>query len=247
MTSEQMTTIPIQASQTLTIPSAPSTDDEISDRVEFLVDRIHKCEQDKLLFLLEIYNNQYWKIEYPSFERFCKNRLGYSKQYIYRCINAAKMLEAGIPVENPNQSLALEGLNIEEAKEVWDRAEEKAAESGKDVTGGILKKAREEKDLMERAETGSIDIEGMKAPFQEVVSSLRQAKELLHALCQPQDGSAWLHYQSVATRIRDIAEDIKYAMPHASCGSCDSGGCDVCKGLGWIPKARTNPEQNSSA
>jgi len=217
------------------------TDTEIMDRVEYLVDRIHKCEQDKLLFLLEIYNNQYWKVEHQSFERFCKSRLGYSKQYVYRCINAAKMLEAGIPVENPNQSLALEGLDIEEAKEIWDKAEAKAEAEGKGITGTMLKAAREEKALLERAESGDIDITGLKSPFMEVVSVLREAKDLLHALSQEPDG-AWLHYQSMATRIRDVAEDIKFAMPDSTCGSCGGSGCDTCKNLGWIPKARTNPE-----
>ena len=244
LTSEITVTEPMEIA---TFDASPSSETEIVDRVELLVDRIHKCEQDKLLYLLEIYNNQYWKIEYPSFEKFCKNRLGYSKQYVYRCINAGKMLEAGIPVENPNQSLALEGLDIEEAKEVWDKAEETAASTGKDVSGTMLKKAREERQLVERAESGDIDIEALKAPFQEVVVALREAKDLLHALCQSQDGAAWLHYQSVATKIRDAAEEVKYAMPDSVCGSCGGAGCSTCKGLGWLPKARTSAETQTTS
>ena len=79
------------------IPDAPSTEIEILDRVEYLVDRIHKCEYDKLVYLLEIYQNAYWKMEFGSFEQFCKERLGYSKQYVYRCINAAKMSKPESP------------------------------------------------------------------------------------------------------------------------------------------------------
>jgi len=219
---------------------APATQDLVMERIEYLVDRIHKCEQEKLIYLLEIYQNQYWKSDFGSFEQFCKERLGYSKQYVYRCINAAKMVEAGVPVENPNQSLALEGLDVEEAKEVWDRAEEAAEEKGKKVTAGTLKKARAEKELVDRAvgEGGeTMNIKELAEPFQDAISMLRQAKEMLRSLSEVPDG-CWITYQPMAIKIRDVAESIKYAMPHAICTACNGSGCPVCKELGWIPKAR---------
>ena len=221
------------------VPNAPATQGEVLDRVEYLVDRIHKCEQEKLIYLLEIYQNQYWKNDFSSFEQFCKERLGYSKQYVYRCINAAKMVEAGVPVENPNQSLALEGLDVEEAKEVWDRAEEAANESGKKVTASTLKKARHEKEVVDRAtsEPGSMNVDELAEPFNEVVSMLRQAKDLLHSINNTPDG-VWMNYQPLAIKIRDVAEGIKFAMPHAICPKCNGRGCASCKDLGWIPKAR---------
>jgi hypothetical protein len=245
LSSEETTEI-VHASQMLHkqnvpyIPDAPSTEVEILDRVEYLVDRIHKCEYDKLVYLLEIYQNAYWKMEFGSFEQFCKERLGYSKQYVYRCINAAKRVEAGVPVENPNQSLALEGLDVEKAKEVWDRAEERAAESGKKVTGGLLKKARAEQEVLDRA-TGDtavpININDVAEPFEEVISMLRQAKSLLQTLSNTPDG-AWIQFQPVAIKIRDAAESIKFSMPNAICPKCNGTGCPSCKDLGWIPKAR---------
>jgi len=219
------------------VPSAPDTEVQVLDRVEYLVDRIHKCEQEKLIYLLEIYQNEYWKADFSSFETFCKERLGYSKQYVYRCINAAKMVEAGVPVENPNQSLALEGLDVEEAKEVWDRAEEHAEEKGKKVTGGMLKKARDEKVLLDRAISDrGVDIKSLSEPFDEVVSLLRAAKELLNTISNTQDG-VWLNYQPMAIKLRDVAEGIKFAKPHVICPKCDGNGCEYCKNLGWIPKA----------
>jgi|TARA_R110000803_G_scaffold119671_2_gene187941 hypothetical protein len=216
---------------------APATEGEVLTRVEYLVDRIHKCEYDKLVYLLEIHQNEYWKMEFSSFENFCKERLGYSKQYVYRCINAAKMVEAGVPVENPNQSLALEGLDVEEAKEVWDKAEEAAAESGKKVSGGLLKKARQEKEMFERAVDGGMNIEHLSEPFKELVGILRSAKDLLHILSSTPDGQ-WLNYQPMAIKIRDVAESVKFAMPHSACPKCNAAGCGSCKDLGWIPKAR---------
>ena len=222
------------------VPMAPDSQDRVMERVEYLVDRIHKCEQEKLIYLLEIYQNQYWKTEFGSFEQFCKERLGYSKQYVYRCINAAKMVEAGVPVENPNQSLALEGLDVEEAKEVWDRAEEAAGETGKKVTAGVLKKARAEKELVDRAvgEDGVLmNIKELGEPFQDAISMLRQAKEMLRAISETPDG-CWLTYQSMAIKIRDVAESVKFGMPHSICTVCGGKGCAACKDLGWIPKAR---------
>ena len=222
------------------IPPAPPTEIEILDRVEYLVDRIHKCEYDKLVYLLEIYQNAYWKMEFSSFEQFCKERLGYSKQYVYRCINAAKMVEAGVPVENPNQSLALEGLDVEKAKEVWDRAEEVAGETGKKVTGGLLKKARAEQEVLDRAvseEPGYLNIDQLAEPFNEVISMLRQSKSLLQTLSSTPDG-VWIQFQPIAIKMRDIAESIKFSMPSAVCPQCNGSGCNSCKDLGWIPKAR---------
>ena len=219
------------------IPLAPATEGEVIERVEYLVDRIHKCEQEKLLYLLEIYQNQYWKVNFNSFEQFCKETLGYSKQYVYRCINAAKMVEAGVPVENPNQSLALEGLDVSEAKEVWDRAEESAEESGKKVTGGLLKKARQEKELVDREVQDAINVDMLSEPFNEVVSLLRQAKELLQILSKTPDGR-WIGYQPLAIKIRDVAESIKFSKPYKVCPRCGGKGCEYCHGLGWIPKAR---------
>ena len=221
------------------IPAPPATEGEVLTRVEYLVDRIHKCEYDKLVYLLEIYQNAYWKMEFSSFEQFCKERLGYSKQYIYRCINAARMVEAGVPVENPNQSLALEGLDVEKAKEVWDRAEEHAEETGKKVTGGLLKKARQEQEVLDRAtdEETVLNTKQLAEPFEEVVSMLRQAKSLLQTLSNTPDG-VWLQFQPMAIKIRDVAESIKFAMPDSMCPKCHGKGCASCKDLGWIPKAR---------
>lgn len=223
------------------IPDTPTTDIQIIDRVDYLVDRIHKCEQEKLIYLLEIYQNQYWKLDFGSFEQFCKERLGYSKQYVYRCINAAKMIEAGVPVENPNQSLALEGLDVAQAKEVWDKAEEAAAESGKKVSGGMLKQARKETDVYDRAiygEDGSLDVSALQEPFKEVIATLRTAKELLQGLCQSPEAT-WISYQPLAIKLRDVAETLKFAMPNSICTDCGGPGCEHCKKLGWIPKART--------
>jgi len=149
-------------------------------------------------------------------------------------------VEAGVPVENPNQSLALEGLDVEEAKEVWDRAEEAAEETGKKVTAGVLKKARAEKELVDRAvgEEGEVmNIKELGEPFQDVISMLRQAKEMLRAISETPDG-CWLTYQPMAIKIRDVAESIKFGMPHSICNSCNGKGCTICKDLGWTPKAR---------
>ena len=215
---------------------------EIVDRVEYLVDRIRKCEQDKLMFLLEIYKDQLWRANYRSFEEFCRQRLGYSKQYVYRCVNAGKMLEAGIPVENPNQSLALEGLDIEKAKEVWDRAEESAAEKGGKISGGLLKKARKETELIDRAQSDEIDIKSLQAPFVEIISTLRQAKDLLHDLCQQND-AAWISYQSIGVHLREAAGELKIGMPDSVCGSCGGKGCETCLELGWLPKAKVSAQE----
>lgn len=215
------------------IPMAPATEGEVLTRVEYLIDRIHKCEYDKLVYLLEIHQNEYWKMEFSSFEVFCKERLGYSKQYVYRCINAAKMVEAGVPVENPNQSLALEGLDVEEAKAIWEKAEE----SGKKITGGLLKKAREEQAVLDRAVSGGVNLEHLSEPFKELVGILRSAKDLLQILSQTPDGK-WIAYQPLAIKIRDVAEAVKFAMPHSTCPKCSSAGCSHCNDLGWIPKAR---------
>lgn len=234
MTSELTLTNPPE------IPDSPATEGEVLTRVEYLVDRIHKCEYDKLVYLLEIYQNAYWKMEFSSFEQFCKERLGYSKQYVYRCINAARMVEAGVPVENPNQSLALEGLDVEKAKEVWDRAEERAEETGKKVTGGLLKKAREAQDVLDRATDDNpspINVKQLAEPFEEVISMLRQAKSLMQTLSNTPDG-VWLQFQPMAIKIRDVAENVKFAMPDSMCPKCNGKGCASCKDLGWIPKAR---------
>ena len=153
------------------------------------------------------------------------------------------MLEAGIPVENPNQSLALEGLDINEAKEVWERAEEKAKSEGKDVNASTLKTARREKAIIDRADQsrgGDSEIEIIKSlqePFTEAISMLRTAKELIHAVANGPEGT-WINYQPLAIRLRDVAEELKYAMPHSTCVDCVGGGCALCKHLGWIPRAR---------
>ena len=146
-----------------------------------------------------------------------------------------------MPVENPNQSLALEGLDVEQAKEVWDKAQEAAEESGKKVSGGMLKQARKEKDVYDRAvygENGSLDISGLQEPFKEIVATLRTAKDLLQGLCQSPE-AAWVSYQPLAIKLRDVAETVKFAMPHSVCTGCGGPGCEHCKTLGWIPKART--------
>ena len=82
-----------------------------------------------------------------------------------------------------------------------------------------------------------MNVRELGEPFQDVISMLRQAKEMLRAISETPDG-CWLTYQPMAIKIRDVAESIKFGMPHAICNTCTGQGCTVCKDLGWIPKAR---------
>ncbi len=73
--------------------------------------------------------------------------------------------------------------------------------------------------------------------FDSIVSELNRAKRAVTALCGTPLGKH-LHHQGVTSDIDNAIRAVKFAAPYAPCPQCRADGCELCKKLGWVGKAR---------
>jgi len=76
--------------------------------------------------LLEIRNSRLYRLEYDTFEDYCRERWGFKRSYAYELIDAADTMAnlSGIP-DTPKSVSQLRPLTIlepEQQREAWQRA-----------------------------------------------------------------------------------------------------------------------------
>ena len=95
-------------------------------------------------------HDEYLYYDYGTFEEYCEKRWGWRRRHGYQLIKAHKLMEnvrqgAQIPPANERQVRPLAGLRCpEEMQEAWNRAESKAKDAGRTLTGAIVEQAVKE-------------------------------------------------------------------------------------------------------
>ena len=128
--------------------------------------------------LREIRDDELFREDYPTFEAYCKQKLGFSKRFINYQINYAKIFdnfqqrEQDVPVlpTNESQVRPLAGLKPEEQPKVWSKAVEVANGNvpSREIVARVVQTYRAE----QRAQQGKKGKKGKKRTI-DVVDCIR--------------------------------------------------------------------------
>lgn len=204
--------------------------------------------------LKEIKDRELWKEEASSFQEFCIENWGVSKQRAYQLMDSIKIIDA-LP---PDQSTVVDSERAaRELKKVpeAERAEVvKKAQAAGGVTGAAISKAGKElaaksKSLFDR--TGFAIPPGSPAhatwlrmdEIQEMLSAISKIKTRVERGCSPGDPKnadpvyTEINFSAFMADIQSTYSLLKSALPYAVCPTCQGrvlSACSTCKGRGTV-------------
>jgi hypothetical protein len=112
------------------------------------------------LALAQIRDRRLYKVDFDSFEDYCRLKWQYSRRYVDQLIAAAQLFRylsancAERKPEHENQLRPLVGLTPEQAQAAWESATEKA--SGRKTTAQMVKSAVNKLGLGPQKQSGSV-------------------------------------------------------------------------------------------
>lgn len=191
------------------------------------------------LALMEIRDLKLYRVDFDSFEAFCKKEYEIERAHAYRLIEASeiKMSPIGDKIENEAQARALAHVPLEEREEVMDKVEK-----GGKVTAAAIKEAAAKKVI-------ELDKEGHPIPeeiledwrraesFSEVIRKVSEVRVALAKGLEDQDVVFAEVKNGTLADLHAIYTALKCVVPHAVCTSCQGRNrkkCSLCKGRGFI-------------
>ena len=198
--------------------------------------------------LTDIRERKLYRQDYSSFEMYCQQRWGWSRQRASQMIQAAVVVQA-LP-EKVSTMVDSERAARQIAKVPAEKREavvKKAAAKGK-VTGKTIKEAAEAEVLVK-------DADGVEVPqrliplwlrgreIAEVLWTLSKVKGALK-VAQEQDDPLWrqVNFSAVIGDLQKAWTGIQVAKPYAVCPQCQGhpevSKCRLCLGTGIIGKFR---------
>lgn len=238
-----------EATATLVVPLATLA------QLKSIVSRNLSATIDAGRALKEIRDRELWKEESESFQQFCVDNWGVSKQRAYQLIDTVKIVDQ-LP---PEQSTAVDSERVaRELKKVpaEDRAEvvKKAQESGT-VTGPAITKAAKEVKPKDPAKL--FDKTGFEIPqpspaantwrraeeVQSMLSALSKIKSAVEKGCSPGDPKnadpvfTEINFSAFSADLQSTYSQLKVALPFAVCPTCQGralSACSTCLGRGTI-------------
>lgn len=192
-----------------------------------------------------IRDRKLYRVQYPTFEKYCEEKWGWKKSQAYRLIEAAQTVAtspSGDKIETECQARVLSGIAPERHEEVFERA----------ISGGRPTAHR----ISEEAEKGPIiDVDETGYPIPEkamsywtrademkaILKLISEARCAVRDLNQEDRMYGEVHLQGVAAILNDASRQFAQAVPYAVCTSCQGqvpDSCCLCKGRGVISKFR---------
>ena len=211
------------------------------------------------LALTEIRDLRLYKHEYSSFEVYCREKWGWTKQHAYRLIEAAPVAKSNVLVATEGAARALTKVPAEQRAEVVQAI----TDAGKPVTAAAIKQHLPPPPMQPKAAAPLppppaevLDGTGWPVPTQliplwkrmdEVQEMLTILSRVKGALRSAQDQKdllfAEVNYSSALSQLDQAWVDIKTAKPFAVCPACQgqvADRCTLCKGRGLLSEHRWN-------
>lgn len=184
---------------------------------------------------------------YPqaSFEVYCRERWGFGPNYANRVMRAASVTKEiepapnGAVPTNERQARALADVEPERRQEVWNEAVSRAPvddRTGKPkVTAELVREVADEEPADHDDDPRAQRANEALVRFDEVQRAFRQLKNEIRALRE--EGHLAVVTNGLEMAVESAHNQIKDAIPFATCPHCDGVGCETCKGRGWLCKA----------
>lgn len=200
--------------------------------------------------LATVRDNRLYREDYDTFDEYCIERWGFSRQRASQLATAAEVCQPlvdSLKPANEKAARALKHVEPERRAEVMEKAAEgggrvsaaRIAQAASEIEGNddpkpkqaVVNEAGEE--VPERLEWAFADM----GPWSIVDSQLRALKKGIKELAA-QDVGAFLDFQQIEVDLKNVATAIKFARPYGICPECGgkSGGCKVCRKQGFVPK-----------
>src|SRR5437773_5987529 len=100
-----------------------------------------------------IRDGKLYRVQYPTFEKYCEGKWSWKKSHAYRLIEAAQTVEMspiGDKIETESQARALTGIAAEQHEEVFERA----SRGGRPTALRISEEAKKEGPVIDLDRTG---------------------------------------------------------------------------------------------
>ena len=184
-------------------------------------------------------------VKYGTWEEYCKNRWNLTAKYVNQLVAAGPVMQEFQQVKSVSAAVELSKLPLHVRKD----AVLKVSESG-EVTVEKVKNLTIPKPP--KFEKGPVDATGIEVPVesrslwnrkndaQTLLNSVSEMRSFLKR-CQESGDVLFieLDYTDNLAKLNQIYEDLKRAIPHAVCHSCQGKqpkDCPICKGRGFVSK-----------
>ena len=94
--------------------------------------------------LAEIRDSKLYRIEYSTFEEYCQEKWGWTKQHAYRLIECAPIAESNPQVTSINQARELKKVPAEQREKVLDKAANSAQREDRPLTAKDIHEAAQD-------------------------------------------------------------------------------------------------------
>jgi hypothetical protein len=182
-----------------------------------------------------------YRSEYPSFDAYCKERWGFTRQRANQLIGAV-----GQTKELPNLSNESAAREFSKYDDDTRKVIKTTLLDKETVSAGDIKKVVKERTEFYNVVTDGTGDPVTEAWFMDVLATAISLSEITkfikQALTRFDDDGEWNHYfqgsrkQEFRTLANNMVNVIKWAMPHKVCPYCSGKGCDNCQQSGWVNK-----------
>ena len=215
--------------------------------------------------LAEIRDLRLYKREYSSFQEYCREKWGWTKQHAYRLIEAAPVAKGNTCVTNLRQASELAKVDPEQRAGVVQAI----IDEGKPVTAAAIRRHLPPPPMQPSGTQGTagytlpppppsqvLDGTGWPIPtqliplwqradeVQEMLTTLSRVKGALRTAQETKDKLfAEVNFSSALSQLDQAWYDIKTAKPFAVCPTCQGqlpDKCMLCRGRGFVSEHRWN-------
>lgn len=204
------------------------------ERLPVLCEIVRRAETLQVRAVAVIISDGRYEETHGSWTSFCRSEFKWDDSYASRMRKAGQMVLDGLDITTEAQARALSLVPEERRKEVLQRSREDAGDSeptASDIRSTIDEMDDDEKDdsVSERIRIGQSEIDAI---VKDMRATLKRIKDL------PSTGAGmWINLSHVVADLKNAAEALKHARPHAPCDewSNHDRNC-LCGGTGWLPK-----------
>lgn len=197
------------------------------------------------LALREIRDSRLYRLDFETFEDFCRSRFDMDRTYAHRLVDAAeiKMLPIGNKIQNESQARAIAAVPEKEREDVMARVEAAGPVTAKAITAA----AKEPVVAVELDKVGKEIPAKVLALWQRADSAGKESSDMISKIRsvlkagQESDDPIFreLTLSSLQAALSNLYADLKRIRPHAVCYACGGGRsdkCRACKGRGFVSK-----------